>query len=467
MLTPGARLGSYEVVGSLGAGGMGEVWRARDTRLGREVAIKVLPDALARDPGRVSRFEREARLLASLNHPGIATVHGFEQVDGVSMLVQELVEGPTLAERLRRGALPVREALEVAGRIAEALEAAHEKGIVHRDLKPSNIKLTADGRVKLLDFGLAKALGTESAASDVSKLPTDTSPTGAGVILGTAPYMSPEQARGQPVDDRTDVWAFGCVVYEMLTGTRAFPGATGTDVLAAIVEREPDWPALPATVPAQACSMLRRCLQKDRARRLHAIADARLEIEEALTTPGPNAPTRAGGSRWPARWLSALVLSAALAAAATSRLWTRPPQAGPHSPTRLNVDLAPSTQLPTATDTPALLAVSPDGRHLVYQAAGEGWSPDGKGLFVRSLDRPGAHLVAGTERAGHPFFSPDGRWLGFVAGGKMQKVLAQRGFAARDRREPPAQGRQGRELGRGRYHHLHAQPFGWAVPCLC
>ena len=264
MLTPGARLGSYEIVGPLGAGGMGEVWRARDTRLGREVAIKVLPEAFATDASRLSRFEREARLLATLNHPGIATVHGFEQVDGVSMLVQELVEGPTLAERLRRGALPVREALKIGGRIAEAIEAAHEKGIVHRDLKPSNIKLAADGRVKVLDFGLAKALAGEAPSWDVSKLPTDTSPTGAGVILGTAPYMSPEQARGEVVDERTDIWAFGCVLYDMLAGKRAFPGASGTDVVAAVLEREPDWKSLPSDVPPLALSVLRRCLRAAR-----------------------------------------------------------------------------------------------------------------------------------------------------------------------------------------------------------
>src|SRR5688500_17472337 len=217
MIAPGARLGSYEVLGPLGAGGMGEVWRARDPRLGREVAIKVLPESVASDPARISRFEREAKLLAGLNHPGIATVHGFEQTaDGVSMLVQELVEGPTLAERLRREALPVHEALGISIQIAEALEAAHKKGIVHRDLKPSNIKLAKDGRVKLLDFGLAKALAVEASTEDVSKLTTDTSPTNAGVVLGTAPYMSPEQARGQAVDERTDIWAFGCVLYEML-----------------------------------------------------------------------------------------------------------------------------------------------------------------------------------------------------------------------------------------------------------
>jgi serine/threonine protein kinase len=413
MLTPGARLGSYEIVGPLGAGGMGEVWRVRDARLGREVAIKVLPEAVAGDPARVARFEREAKLLASLNHPGIATVHGFEQVDGVSMLVQELVEGLTLAERLRRGALPMREALELAVLIAEALEAAHEKGIVHRDLKPSNVKLTADGRVKVLDFGLAKALGTESAVADVSKLTTDTSPTGAGVILGTAPYMSPEQARGEGVDERTDIWAFGCVLYEMLTGGRAFRGATGSDVIAAIIERQPDWKALPTGTPPLVGSVLRRCLQKDRSRRLHAIADARLEIEEALTWAGSQAAAGPAWSRSSARRALLMILGV-LAAAGTSWLWTRSPRPGHQAPTRFNIDVAASTQLPLETVT-APIAISPDGRQLAYQA-------EGQGLYVRALDQAKARRIPGTESASQPFFSPDGQWLGCVADGKLLRV---------------------------------------------
>ena len=419
MLTPGARLGPYEIVGPLGAGGMGEVWRARDTRLGREVAIKFLPEAFATDVSRLSRFEREAKLLASLNHPGIATVHGFEQVDGVSMLVQELVGGPTLAERLRRGALSIPEALEIGCRIAEAIEAAHEKGIVHRDLKPSNVKLAADGRVKVLDFGLAKALGTERAVADVSKLTTDTSPTGAGAILGTAPYMSPEQARGEAVDERTDIWAFGCVLYEMLAGKRAFPGATGTDAIAAILEREPDWAALPEATPAPVRSLLRRCLAKKADRRLRDVADARLEIEEALGGSGEiAAPVR---SRWRTRSLGSLVILGMLAAAGTSWLWTRSSRPGHHVPTRFNIDVEPSSQLPPYFDT-AMVAISPDGRQLVYQAAK-------RGLFIRSLDRPGARQLGGTERAQHPFFSPDGLSLGFSVGGKLVKVPLSGGSA--------------------------------------
>jgi serine/threonine protein kinase len=264
---------------------MGEVWRARDTRLDRQVALKVLPERFSSDPARVARFDREAKLLAALNHPAIAAVHGFEPANNVSVLVLELVEGPTLAERLRRGPLPVREAMEIARQVAEALEAAHNKGIIHRDLKPANVKLTKNGRVKLLDFGLAKALESEPAGSEVSKLSTDTSPTAAGVILGTAPYMSPEQARGEAVDERTDVWAFGCVLFEMLTGKRTFGGSTGADVVAAILGAEPDWSALSADLPPLGRSLLRRCLQKDRSMRLRAIADARIELDEVLAEP--------------------------------------------------------------------------------------------------------------------------------------------------------------------------------------
>ncbi len=245
-LEAGRRLGPFEVIEPLGAGGMGEVYRARDTRLGRGVAIKVLPDSFAASPERVARFEREARVLAALNHPGIAAIYGFEQVDGVHFLVLELVEGRTLAHRIDRGALPLREALEIARQIAEALEAAHEKGIVHRDLKPLNIKVTPSGKVKLLDFGLAKAL--DNAAPDTgSHVDTETgSPTREGVILGTVPYMSPEQARGEAVDKRTDVWAFGCVLYAMLTGRRAFGGSTTSDTIVSVLTGEPDWTALPA-----------------------------------------------------------------------------------------------------------------------------------------------------------------------------------------------------------------------------
>ncbi len=280
-LQAGTRLGPFEISAPLGKGGMGEVYRARDTRLGRDVAVKALPDAFARDPERLARFEREARLLAALNHPNIAGIHGLEEVSGHPYLVLEYVEGDTLATRVARGALPPDEALEVCGQIAAALEAAHESGIVHRDLKPANVKLTPAGTVKVLDFGLAKGAAASGSAPDldVSQSPTLThSPTVAGVILGTAAYMSPEQARGKPLDRRTDIWSFGCVLYECLAGRPLFEGETVSDLIAKILEREPDWSALPPAVPARVRELLRRCLEKDAKKRLRDIGDARIEI---------------------------------------------------------------------------------------------------------------------------------------------------------------------------------------------
>jgi eukaryotic-like serine/threonine-protein kinase len=290
-LVTGSRLGVYAILDALGAGGMGEVYRALDTRLGREVAVKALPEEFSRDPARLLRFEREARMLAALNHPAIAAIYGLEDVDGTSFIVMELVPGQTLSEKLSRGALPLDESLRIGRQIAEALEAAHERGIVHRDLKPANIKVTPDGRVKVLDLGLAKAFDTKEtgSGSDASLSPTlvleGTQP---GVILGTVDFMSPEQARGKPVDKRTDIWAFGCVLYEMLSGRRAFTGETVTDVLAAIVTTDPDWDALPPETPPRIRDLLTRCLQKDPARRMRDVGDARIEIEETLAQTDSN-----------------------------------------------------------------------------------------------------------------------------------------------------------------------------------
>src|SRR5919108_1334465 len=281
MIATGTRIGAYEVVALIGAGGMGEVYRARDTRLNRDVALKVLPELFARDLDRLARFRREAQLLASLNHPNIAAIYGFEESNGVRALVLELVEGPTLADRIAEGPIPLNEALPIARQVAEALEAAHEQGIVHRDLKPSNIQVRADGTVKVLDFGLAKALERDEVQADISQSPTITvDGTRAGVLLGTAAYMSPEQARGRAVDKRTDVWAFGCVLYEMLTGRAVFARNTTSDAIAAILEREPDWSHLPALTPQRVHRVLRRCLQKDSRRRFRDIGDARLELED-------------------------------------------------------------------------------------------------------------------------------------------------------------------------------------------
>jgi serine/threonine protein kinase len=306
-LEQGTRLGVYEVLGLLGAGGMGEVYRARDTKLRREVALKVLPEAFAADPERRARFTREAQVLATLNHPHIAAIYGVEESAGVTALVLELVDGPTLADRIARGPLPVAEALTIAAQIADALDAAHEKGIVHRDLKPANIKLTADDRVKVLDFGLAKALA-DDASGDVSMSPTMTAMASRlGVIVGTAAYMSPEQAKGKAVDKRTDIWAFGCVLYEMLTGRRAFAGDDVTDFIVSVMTKEPDWAALPSATPSRIVELLHRCLKKDPRERLRDVGDARLELREPSSLIAERElPLRATG-RWRAAGLGTCV----------------------------------------------------------------------------------------------------------------------------------------------------------------
>ena len=296
-LVAGRRLGSYEVQEQIGAGGMGEVYRARDTKLGRDVAIKILPRVFTSDPDRLMRFEREARMLATLNHPHIGAIYGFEDAEGMRALVLELVDGETVANRIARGPLPVKDALTLARQIADALDAAHEKGIVHRDLKPANIKITSEGTVKVLDFGLAKAASAGAATADQTQSPTATAGgTREGVILGTAAYMSPEQARGLKVDKRTDIWAFGCVLYEMLTGRLPFAGHTVSDTIAAILEREPDWKALPQATPASIRRLLQRSLEKDLKRRLRDIGDARLELDDVLISaavPRPGEPREA------------------------------------------------------------------------------------------------------------------------------------------------------------------------------
>ena len=319
-LTPGTRLGVYEVTAQIGEGGMGQVYRATDTTLGRQVAIKILPDALAADPDRLVRFEREAKTLASLNHPHIAAIYGFEKSAGTHALVMELVEGDDLSQKLaglraRGSGLPIDEALSIAKQIAEALEAAHEQGIVHRDLKPANIKVRPDGTVKVLDFGLAKVIEPVSAMS-VNAMTSPTRSihaTQAGIILGTAAYMSPEQAAGKPVDKRSDLWAFGVVLFEMLTGRQLFDGETVTHVIAAVLTKEPDWTVLPAATPSIVRRLLRRCLEKDPRRRLHDVADARLEIDDAIAAPAMDAPAPTGRFLW--RTAAAIVVTALASAA--------------------------------------------------------------------------------------------------------------------------------------------------------
>lgn len=364
----GSHLGAYEILALLGEGGMGRVYRARDTRLKRDVAIKALPLEVACDDDRVARFRREAEALAALNHPHIAGIYDLLDADGSQFLVLELVEGETIADRIGHGPIPIGEAVAIARQIAEALEAAHGRGIVHRDLKPANIQLTANGQVKVLDFGLAKVFGpSDGPGFNVAHSPTFTTPamTIRGVILGTAAYMSPEQARGQQVDAQADVWALGCVLYEMLTGRPPFTGPTVTDVLAAVVRRDPDWSALPPATPAGLRAVLRRCLQKDPSRRLHHIADVRIELEEAHADPlGPveTATKRPKGVRWV--WATAAGLGLVAVALAIALMQARQP--GPVAPEmRVEINTPPSPD-------PLFVAFSPDGQKLVFVAAADG-----------------------------------------------------------------------------------------------
>lgn len=439
MLAPGTRLsGRYEIVGWIGAGGMGEVYAARDKSLDRDVAVKILPEEFVSDAERVARFEREAKLLASLGHPNIAVVHGFEEAQGRRFLVLELVEGETLAERISRGRLPVDEALEVCRQIAEGLEAAHERGIVHRDLKPANVKITPEGKVKLLDFGLAKAGRARDAAADPAHSPTITGEmTRPGVVLGTAAYMSPEQAKGKAVDKRADIWAFGCVLYECLTGKRAFQGETITETLAAILKGEPDWTALPADTPLAARAVIARCLRKDVHSRLRDIADARAEMFEDVAG---TAAEGSGGKRLPAGWMMAIgagALVIGLMAGPALRRFLQPASAPkPPSVTRSIIRLESGHALaglpmfaPAGSGPPTRTAISlsPDGRFLVYAADKMGPGSEDTRLFLRKLDELKSEPMPGTEGGINPFFSPDGRWIGFYAEGKLRKIAVEGG----------------------------------------
>jgi serine/threonine-protein kinase len=416
-LAPGTRFGPYEISAQIGAGGMGEVYRATDTNLARQVAIKVLPQAVAADAERLARFDREAKTLAALNHPHIAAIYGLEKSVGTTALVMELVEGPTLADRILQGAIPLDDALRIARQIAEALEAAHEQGIVHRDLKPANIKLDRNGSVKVLDFGLAKTTPAATVASAlVSASPTITTPamTEAGIILGTAAYMSPEQAKGHAVDQRCDVWAFACVVYEMLTGRRAFPGNGVTETLAAILERDVDWSRLPAATPASVRTLLRRALAKDPRRRLHYIADARLELEDAHATP--ERMTAATG-RVPWLWIAGATVALILVVVGTWRLSSASSTVAMPS---ARLSFVPEPALSATAD--GVLAMSPDGQHIAFVAGPQA------SLYVRDVDRFEARALPGTEGASTPAFSPDGKWIAFYAARKVKKVALTGGM---------------------------------------
>jgi serine/threonine-protein kinase len=440
-LVAGASLGPYQILAPLGAGGMGEVYRATDTRLKRDVAIKVLPDGFATDPERLARFQREAELLATLNHPNIAAIYGLEKTDGVTAIVLELVEGETIAEKLgqegqkgqeglerREGRrLPLDEALPIARQIAEALEAAHDKGVIHRDLKPANIKVTPDGKVKVLDFGLAKLMESETASSALTMSPTlSVQATYAGVILGTAAYMSPEQARGKPVDRRTDVWAFGCVLFEMLTGRQTFDaGDTVSDAVASILKNDPDWTRLPTDTPSGIRSLLRRCLQKDVQKRLPHIGAARLEIEEALLAPieGPSAASVTPRPR--NRLLPWAVAIGAFAASGVLLVLWAPWRAAPlRAPVQVSADLGADASL--VTDQGSAAVISPDGRLLVFVAETAGRPAR---LYTRRLEQLQAVPLEGTDFARNPFFSPDGQWVAFFAQDKLKKVSVRGGAA--------------------------------------
>jgi Tol biopolymer transport system component len=401
-LAPGTRIGVFEVTGSLGAGGMGEVYRATDTKLHRDVALKILPEAYASDSDRLARFKREAQVLASLNHPNIGAIHGLEESNGRQTLVLELVGGPTLAERIERGPIPIDEAITVARQIADALEAAHEKGIIHRDLKPSNIKVRPDGTVKVLDFGLAKALESPDSPT---LAPASTE---IGIILGTAAYMSPEQAGGQKVDKRTDIWAFGCVLYELLTGRRAFAGATRSDTIAAILEREPDWKALPLATPASIRRLIERCLTKDPRRRLRDIGDTLYDLTNSR--PSEGTADAAKPDRHARIAAIVLLLAFVLALIATISYFRSV------TPSTRDVRL----EIPVPSSRTGLApAISPDGRRVVYVAPA---GTVGSALWVRSLNAVDATMLPGTEGAVFPFWSPDSQWIGFFAPGKLKKV---------------------------------------------
>jgi serine/threonine protein kinase len=401
-LIAGTSVGCYEILASLGAGGMGEVYRAKDTKLDREVAIKVLPDSLAQDPERLARFEREAKVLASLNHPNIAQIYGISESDNVRALVMELVEGETL-----KGPLPFETALDYARQIAEALESAHEKGIVHRDLKPTNVKVTPQGIVKVLDFGLASIAQTAPAAGDPVNSPTLTvSPTMAGMILGTAAYMSPEQARGKPVDKRADIWAFGCVFYEMITGKQLFQGADVSEILAAVIKDQPDLTALPARVR----KLLEACLQKDPKKRLQAIGDWRYLLDAGTEDPGQS---RARATKVP--WAIAAIFAVIAMVLGIVNLREAPPKA----------ILRYTIAAPENTTSLHSFAISPDG-HVVAIAA----QMNGKHqLWLRALDALQAQPMPSTDDATYPFWSPDNRYIAFFAQGKLKKVAVTGGPA--------------------------------------
>jgi len=416
-----ARIGPYEIVDWLGAGGMGEVYRAHDTTLKRDVAIKVLPEVFSRDPDRIARFQREAEVLAKLNHPNIAAIYGLEEAAGGRALILELVEGPTLADRIAQGAISIGEALPIARQIAEALDAAHERGVIHRDLKPANIKITLDGTVKVLDFGLAKVRGDEPAEGAIAMNSQNSMNTAPGLIIGTVAYMSPEQARGKLVDKRADIWAFGCILYEMLAGRAPFERDTVADTLAAIIECDPEWSALPAPTPASVQRLVFRCLDKDLRGRLHDIADARVEIEDILNGAAPTPPEVVaidrphlpGGLRWSTVVFASLVALVVIGGL-TWRVFTTP-QRETTTQRIVRFAIASSDTVTVRTAAVRSVAMTPDGTSVIYKR--------GNTYVVRALDQlEPTTIVMGAAPLNHVFVSPNGQWVGFVEGKQLKKV---------------------------------------------
>jgi serine/threonine protein kinase/Tol biopolymer transport system component len=429
-LTSGTKIGIYEINSLLGVGGMGEVYRSLDSKLGRQVALKVLPSGVAADADRLGRFSREAKLLAALNHPNIASIYGLEDSGATHALVMELVEGPTLADRIKLGPIPIDEALPVAKQICEALEYAHERGIVHRDLKPANVKVTPDDTVKVLDFGLAKALETEVAPVDLGSSPTmSRMATQAGMILGTAAYMSPEQARGKPADRRADIWAFGCVFYEMLAGKMAFAGDTVSDTLAAILKEPPDWSLLPPNTPGRIRVLIQRCLQKDPRQRLQAIGDARISIDEVLAgAPEPQAAAKAEMALPLApAWLRLLPwgIAALLGAGLLFSLVNRGHPSHSSAPGSLQLSLPLPADRQLEVDNGPAFAVSPDGTRIAYIV--QNGAANAGQLYVRELSKDAPVALEGIGLAAAPFFSPDSQWIGFFGDGKLRKVSVRGG----------------------------------------
>jgi len=471
-LAPGARLGPYEIVAAIGAGGMGEVYRARDTRLKRDVAIKILPDAFAEHAERLARFQREAELLATLNHPNIAQIHGLEE----RALVLEVVEGPTLADRIAQGPVPMDEAIPIARQIADALLAAHEQGVIHRDLKPANIKVRPDGTVKVLDFGLAKlsehASGQGPQAQNASLSPTITSPamTVGGVILGTAAYMSPEQARGRTVDKRTDIWAFGCVLFEMLSGRRAFEGEDVSEILAAIIKSDPEWEFLPTDVPRDILRVVRGCLEKDPRSRIPDVSAARFLLQD----PGPArvpvatpVASRRPGSNTPWKVTAFLLAAALLAVLAAAYRRQLQPQA---QPTRFFISAPEGVTIAATTSFGTTAVISPDGRTLAFTARD---SDGATRLWVHSLDSFESVAFEDTDGALFPFWSPDSRFIGFIAQGQLRRI-ARTGGPAQTICAMPSQGNgrgaswgiSGEIVFNGGPRRLFRVPAGGGAPML-